>query len=114
MTDSGLDLTRSVPTDLTCPTCHGVLSSMPDLPIPTYRCRTGHLFWMDSLIPALEDDLEETLWTALRVLQEAADAERRLAEVLRGRGEQEGARGAGQRGARAYPRIMRLPTTKDV
>lgn len=90
----GPDLKRGTPSDLTCPTCHGGLRELRDLPMPAYRCRTGHQFTIDSLIQALEQDAEETLWTALRVLEEAVEAERKFAQTLRDRKEEESARGA--------------------
>jgi two-component system chemotaxis response regulator CheB len=76
------------------------LREVRDLPIPTFRCRTGHLFSIDSLVAALEQDAEDGLWTALRVLFEAIDAERELAAAVRKRGDEKHARQAEERAAR--------------
>ncbi len=55
---------------LTCPSCGGPLTVMEDETLVHYRCRTGHSFTIDSLNEGQEQQLEETLWVALRVLDE--------------------------------------------
>ena len=55
---------------LTCPSCGGPLKLMEDESVAHYRCRTGHSFTMESLGEGQDSQLEETLWVALRVLDE--------------------------------------------
>lgn len=62
-----------------CPDCHGVLNTVPDPGVLRFRCRTGHAWSAESLVAQQDTDVEEALWTALRVLEERAEMSRRLA-----------------------------------
>jgi len=62
------DLGHQVP--LTCPDCGGVLWEMEHGQVPRYRCHTGHAFTADWLLDASRSNLEETLWVALRMMEE--------------------------------------------
>lgn len=53
-----------------CPSCGGPLKVMEDETTRHFRCRTGHSFTMESLDEGQGRQLEETLWVALRVLDE--------------------------------------------
>lgn len=53
-----------------CPSCGGPLAVMEDEATVHYRCRTGHSFTLQSLDEGQGHQLEETLWVALRVLDE--------------------------------------------
>ena len=55
---------------LSCPSCGGPLKVLEEEATPHYRCRTGHSFTMESLEEGQDHQLEETLWVALRVLDE--------------------------------------------
>lgn len=55
---------------LSCPSCGGPLTVMENESVVHYRCRTGHSFTMPSLEEGQGQQLEETLWAALRVLDE--------------------------------------------
>jgi two-component system chemotaxis response regulator CheB len=46
-----------------------------------FRCRTGHAWSAESLVAQQDADVEEALWTALRVLEERAEISRRLADT---------------------------------
>lgn len=56
--------------NLTCPSCGGPLVVMEDETTAHYNCRTGHSFTMESLNEGQDHQLEESLWVALRVLDE--------------------------------------------
>src|SRR4051812_22433809 len=58
------------PTPYTCPECHGVLARMEQGGIPRFRCHTGHAFSLDSLLASVTEKVEETLWSALRAVEE--------------------------------------------
>lgn len=53
-----------------CPSCGGPLKIMEEESTRHYRCRTGHSFTMKSLEEGQDTQLEETLWVALRILDE--------------------------------------------
>jgi two-component system chemotaxis response regulator CheB len=54
-----------------CPDCHGVLAKIKDGNRPRYRCHTGHAFSSDSLLAALTHTIEESLWSAIRGVDES-------------------------------------------
>ena len=58
-------------TPYTCPECHGVLSSVDEGPIKRYRCHTGHAFTADSLLATVTENIEDTLWSAIRGVDES-------------------------------------------
>jgi two-component system chemotaxis response regulator CheB len=53
-----------------CPECGGVLWQMSQPAAVRYRCHTGHAFTASSLSAAQSEKIEETLWFALRMLEE--------------------------------------------
>jgi two-component system chemotaxis response regulator CheB len=59
------------PSPYTCPECHGVLVRVDPEGVPRFRCHTGHAFSLDSLLASVSDDVEATLWSALRALEES-------------------------------------------
>ena len=67
------------PSPYGCPECHGVLNTVPDSTVLRFRCRTGHAWSAESLVARQDGDVEDALWTALRVLEERAEMSRRLA-----------------------------------
>jgi len=58
-------------TPYTCPECHGVLAAIRDGNIIRYRCHTGHAFSVDSLLSSVTDKIEDSLWNAIRGLEES-------------------------------------------
>ena len=58
-------------TPFTCPECHGVLTQFKDVERPRFRCHTGHAFSADSLLADLTQTIEESLWTAIRGVDES-------------------------------------------
>jgi two-component system, chemotaxis family, protein-glutamate methylesterase/glutaminase len=63
-------LTLGPPTPYTCPECHGVLARVEQGGISRFRCHTGHAFSLDSLLASVTEKAEETLWSALRAVEE--------------------------------------------
>jgi two-component system, chemotaxis family, protein-glutamate methylesterase/glutaminase len=63
----------------TCPTCHGTLWEIQDSSLLRFRCRVGHAFSLESFSIALEDQVEDALWAALRSLEEKANLSERIA-----------------------------------
>ncbi|HUQ65534.1 MAG TPA: chemotaxis protein CheB [Flavitalea sp.] len=58
-------------TPFTCPECHGVLTALNEEKIRRYRCHTGHAFSADSLLDALTENIEESLYSAIRGVDES-------------------------------------------
>lgn len=82
--ERGGDLTVAAPAGdlipLTCPECGGSLWEQDDGRQIRYRCHVGHAFNGESLLEYLSDEVESALWTALRVLEEHAILQERMAE----------------------------------
>lgn len=57
-------------TPLTCPDCGGLMVQLKDDVIPRYRCYTGHTFTERSLEIEQLKGIEESLWVAIRMLEE--------------------------------------------
>ncbi|MGY3089416.1 two-component system chemotaxis response regulator CheB [Hymenobacter sp. UYAg731] len=55
---------------LTCPDCGGNLWEVNQGKVLRYRCHTGHAFTANSLLHNSQQRLEETLWVALRMMEE--------------------------------------------
>lgn len=71
------------PSIFTCPECHGTLLELSENGRKRYRCHTGHAFSADSLLSELTDSVEDTLWSAVRSIDESAMLMRHMAEHVR-------------------------------
>ena len=60
-------------TSFTCPDCGGSLEKLQSGDMLQYRCRVGHAFSADSARSAHTAREENTLWTAVVLLQEGAE-----------------------------------------
>ena len=58
------------PAPLTCPDCGGSLFEVNEGKLLRFRCHTGHAFTADALLVQSQQSLEETLWVALRMMEE--------------------------------------------
>jgi two-component system chemotaxis response regulator CheB len=58
-------------TPYACPECHGVLSAIKDGGLIRYRCHTGHAYSADSLLTSITENIEDTLWSAIRGVEES-------------------------------------------
>jgi len=67
-TEQVTQLGHQVP--LTCPDCGGSLWEINTGNVLRYRCHTGHAFTADALADSTRHALEETLWVALRMMEE--------------------------------------------
>jgi two-component system chemotaxis response regulator CheB len=68
------------PSAFTCPSCRGALWELEEGGHLRYRCHTGHAYSQQSLLIDQTSAMEESLYTALRAVEEKAAALRRLAE----------------------------------
>ncbi|HYB38251.1 MAG TPA: chemotaxis protein CheB [Mycobacterium sp.] len=64
-------------TGYSCPGCKGALMAVGE---NTYRCRVGHAWTAEALLAARDDELEEAVSAAIRILDEKAKLSRKLAE----------------------------------
>jgi two-component system chemotaxis response regulator CheB len=74
------------PSVFTCPECHGTLWEADESGVLRFRCRVGHVYSAESMLSAQTDEVDRTLWIALRTLEERAALSHRLAERGRMRG----------------------------
>jgi two-component system, chemotaxis family, protein-glutamate methylesterase/glutaminase len=68
--DAGLERIAE-PSIYACPECHGVLLQLKEGERPRFRCHTGHAYSIESLLASLSEGVEESLWNAIRALEEA-------------------------------------------
>ncbi|MHA4845702.1 chemotaxis protein CheB [Flavitalea antarctica] len=54
-----------------CPDCHGVLAAINDGDIVRYRCHTGHAYSAAALLNSLSGNIENSLWSAIRGIEES-------------------------------------------
>ena len=54
----------------TCPDCGGNLWEVDHGRVPRFRCHTGHAFTGDALLASSQRHLEETMWVAMRMMEE--------------------------------------------
>lgn len=64
-------LTLGKLTPYACPDCHGVLLAITDGDLIRYRCHTGHAHSADSLLATITERIEDTLWSAIRGVEES-------------------------------------------
>jgi two-component system, chemotaxis family, protein-glutamate methylesterase/glutaminase len=67
--DAGLQAI-SEPSPYACPECHGVLLQLKEGGRIRFRCHTGHAYSRESLLAAVSEGIDESLWTAVRALEE--------------------------------------------
>jgi two-component system chemotaxis response regulator CheB len=60
------------PSNYGCPECHGVLLEMKERAPLRFRCHTGHAYTLESLMSEMDEVIEESLWSAIRALEERA------------------------------------------
>ena len=65
------------PTAYTCPNCKGTLMAVAE---NTYRCPIGHAWSAEALLFARDEELEEAVSVAVRILREKAKLSHQLAE----------------------------------
>jgi two-component system, chemotaxis family, protein-glutamate methylesterase/glutaminase len=62
---------------LVCPECHGAMWDMKMKP-PRFRCHTGHAYSALTLLKLQTDEIEESIWAAIRALKDKEAMLRRL------------------------------------
>ncbi len=72
---------KPVQTPFTCPDCHGTIWEVDENGEIRFECRVGHSYSPEGMFQANDEDVERSLWAALRSLEESAALERRLADM---------------------------------
>jgi two-component system chemotaxis response regulator CheB len=67
--DAGIERIAE-PSRFACPECHGVLLKLLEGGRVRFRCHTGHAYSGESLVAAVDEAVEESLWIAMRALEE--------------------------------------------
>jgi two-component system chemotaxis response regulator CheB len=62
-----------------CPECDGALWEQKNGELLSYRCHTGHGFSGETLLGLQSVELEQTLWSSVRLFDEQAELQHRLA-----------------------------------
>jgi two-component system, chemotaxis family, protein-glutamate methylesterase/glutaminase len=62
----------------TCPDCGGTLWEIKEGDLIRYRCHVGHGFTVDSLRDGMDNKVEEAMWSALRIIEEAIELRGRM------------------------------------
>ncbi|MDX1546298.1 MAG: chemotaxis protein CheB [Rhodothermales bacterium] len=70
------DLGSQVP--MSCPECNGPLWEIEQDGLPRYRCHVGHSLTAHTLLATQGEEIEQSLWIALRTLEEKARMQERL------------------------------------
>jgi two-component system, chemotaxis family, protein-glutamate methylesterase/glutaminase len=83
--DTALDagvLKLGEPSNYSCPECHGVLLQLQEEKRMRFRCHTGHAYSVDSLLAEVTEGVEDSLWNAIRSIEESVLLLRHMAEHL--------------------------------
>jgi two-component system chemotaxis response regulator CheB len=65
-----------------CPECHGVLLQLNEEKRMRFRCHTGHAYSSDVLLAEINEGVEDSLWNAIRAIEESVLLMRHMAEHL--------------------------------
>lgn len=68
------------PSVYACPECHGVLLQLQEGNSVRFRCHTGHAYSVDALLAEFTEKTEDSLWNAIRAIEEGVLLLRHLAE----------------------------------
>ena len=70
------------PSSFACPDCHGVLLQLHEGGRIRFRCHTGHAYSVESLLAAVSEGIEDSLWVAVRTLEEGYLLMQQMSEHL--------------------------------
>lgn len=66
------------PSPFTCPDCGGTLWEITERDLVRYRCHVGHGFAADSLREGIDTKIEESMWSAVRAIEEVIELRKRM------------------------------------
>jgi two-component system chemotaxis response regulator CheB len=73
------------PSRYACPECHGVLFEIEEGMRSRFRCHTGHAYSLETLLDEYDQRIKESLWNAVRGMQEQVMLLRQFAGHVRER-----------------------------
>jgi two-component system, chemotaxis family, protein-glutamate methylesterase/glutaminase len=76
--------TECLPAPVVCPECQGPIWEKRNGKVTHFECLVGHRYTLDSFLAAQSEEIETSLWVALRALEERINLEDRLADEARG------------------------------
>lgn len=71
------------PSAFACPECHGVLLQLKEGDRTRFRCHTGHAYSVASLLAAIGESIEDSMWIAIRALEEGRLLMGRMADHVK-------------------------------
>jgi two-component system chemotaxis response regulator CheB len=71
------------PSTFTCPACAGTLWELDEEGILRFRCRVGHAYSAETMFASQVENVENSLYAALRALEENSELARRIAKRAR-------------------------------
>jgi two-component system chemotaxis response regulator CheB len=95
-------------TSLTCPDCGGPLEERSKDGFPVFRCLVGHAWAPQSLLASSDEQLEATLWAAIRLFRQRANLLNKMAQRERDAGRERLAENYRQTAAEAIEHSGRL------
>jgi two-component system chemotaxis response regulator CheB len=103
------------PSSFACPECHGVLLQLQEGDRFRFRCHTGHAYSAASLVAAVSEGIEDSLWNAIRALEEGGMLMHRMAEHLKvhDRDEAQSLKTRGDEARRQSAEIRKLAMTRE-
>jgi two-component system, chemotaxis family, protein-glutamate methylesterase/glutaminase len=91
-----------------CPDCGGGLWEMKEGGVVRYRCHTGHVYTQDEYAEKNREALENTLWVALRMMEERKQLMDKMAREENGKGWVRSAKAKEERATEMDVHIERL------
>jgi two-component system, chemotaxis family, protein-glutamate methylesterase/glutaminase len=101
------DFVPDAPTGLSCPECAGPLWQRHGTE-SGFRCLVGHAYQLNTLLAAHDQDLDRTLWAAIRSFEQRANIAQAMSDQAKGRGFARRADLHAMRAAEARQHAMRL------
>jgi two-component system chemotaxis response regulator CheB len=89
--DKAMSYSNDTPAGISCPECGGSLWQIEDEGVTRYRCRVGHGYTSEVLLASQNGNVSDSLWAAVRTMQERVELLKRLADDSESRGAQRSA-----------------------
>jgi two-component system, chemotaxis family, protein-glutamate methylesterase/glutaminase len=72
------------PSTYTCPECGGTIWQLEQGNVVRFQCHTGHAYSLQSMLVGQTEELEQALWSAIRMLSEKASLARQAVSRFKG------------------------------
>jgi two-component system, chemotaxis family, protein-glutamate methylesterase/glutaminase len=107
---TGIEVVSRIGTNsvFTCPDCGGVLFNVDNGKALRFRCHTGHSYTQEDLEIKQAENVEATLWVALRMMEERKSLLHKMEDQTRSRGFERFAREHSQKAEELQQHIERM------